>query len=95
MRVVYLCRGSDCKEDKLARKVVETYAGSLPVVTVRCQKVCKAPVVGVDLGDGPRWFRRMHSSKALAALKDYIGSGKAPAALKEREAKKRAGRLRT
>ena len=93
--VVYLCRGSDCRKDKLPRKLLEARLPGLEVVTVGCQKVCKSPVVGVDRGGGPRWFRKVKGDKTLEALQRYVETGKPPEPLAEREAKKRAGRLRS
>ena len=91
---MYLCRGSDCRKDKLRHSVLEAYVGKLPIVRVPCQKICKAPIVGVDLGDGPRWFMKMNSSKALSALKAFIASGVLESSLKKRESRKRKGHLR-
>jgi hypothetical protein len=93
--VVYLCRGSDCRDDKLSRKRLEAHAAGIKVVKVGCQKICKAPVVGVDVGSGPRWFRRMKSTETLESLRRYLESKKLPDDLASRESKKRAGRLRT
>ncbi len=94
MPTVYLCRGSDCRKQKLKRGVLLAFTGDCPVVTVDCQKVCKAPVVGVDFGAGPRWFKKMDSEAALSALSVYLRTGQLPAPLAEREKTKRAGRLR-
>ena len=33
----------------------------VPVVPVRCQKVCKGPVVGVTVGGELHWLRRVAS----------------------------------
>lgn len=94
MPTVYLCRGSDCRKQKLKRGTLLAFTGDCPVVTVDCQKVCKAPVVGVDLGAGPRWFMRMNAEAALVALAAYLRTGELPTQLAKREKAKRAGRLR-
>lgn len=93
--VVYLCRGSDCEKRKLTRRTLESHCPGAEIVKVGCQKVCKSPVVGVDLGHGPRWFRKMNDAKALDALQRYIETGKLESRLEAKEFKKRAGRLRT
>ena len=94
MSAVYLCRGSDCCKKKLKRSVLEQFVDPKLIVRVRCQKVCKAPVVGVDLGEGPMWFRSMDSSSALVALKALVKTGKLDPVLAKRESTKRRGRLR-
>ncbi|MEO1227331.1 MAG: hypothetical protein AAFZ18_00395 [Myxococcota bacterium] len=90
---IYLCRGSDCSKTKLPRKQLEAHVAGATITKVRCQKICKAPVVGVDRGDGPVWFRKV-GHRTLEDIGQFVAAGTLSARLKGHEAKKRAGKLR-
>jgi len=76
---------------------VEETLSSLPVVVerVRCQKVCKGPVVGVAIDGVWQWFRRMDSRKALQALAELVEEGTIAKPLQHRRDRKRAGKRRS
>ncbi len=60
-----------------------------------CQKVCKGPVVGLDVDGELQWFRKMDSGKAVDALQDFVDEGRLAKPLKRRRDPKRAGKRRS
>lgn len=91
---VYVCRGSDCKKRPFDEKCLRALGRTAEVHVVGCQKVCKAPVVGVDDGRGARWFERADGKKTKAALARWAETGVVKKTLEKRESRKRAGKLK-
>ncbi len=94
MPEVRVCRGKDCRKHAGTQKICDLLdRAAIPWRSVRCQKVCKAPVVGVQ-GDGPVvWYSKIRGRTARQRLVELIAGGK-PKQLKRLEAKKRRGKLR-
>jgi len=97
-RRLYVCAGSDCRKAlakdprllELARDLDPDHR------RVRCQKICKGPVVGVaDDTGGLEWFRRVRKDKVLRALSDLVRAGRLRKPLAKRRVPKRSGKLRT
>lgn len=86
--------GKDCRKKPVDRKTVEALKAMATVKIVGCQKICKPAVVGIDEGDGPRWFKRVNKAKAQNALLKCAAGGPVGNALRKRECPKRAGKLR-
>ena len=61
---------------------------------VGCQKVCKGPVVGLDLGGRIEWFGKVRGSKVRDAVRKALKKGKAGTRLWKHRKKKRSGKLR-
>ncbi len=93
MAKIYVCMGKDCRKRALSRDTLDALRNTASVKIVGCQKVCKAPVVGVDRGEGPRWFKRVDTEKSQRGIVDYAVGAKLPKALSKRESSKRAGKL--
>jgi (2Fe-2S) ferredoxin len=91
---VYVCRGRDCRKHSGTRKLTELLdAAGVRWTPVRCQKICKAPVVGVK-SDGPVvWYAKVRGREARVKLARLIESGKAKK-MKAHRVKKRSGKLR-
>lgn len=95
-RTLLVCSGSHCRKalqrddglvDALARIPID-------IERVRCQKVCKGPVVGLAVEGEWQWFRRMNSRKALRALAELVEEGTIAKPLRKRRDRKRAGKRR-
>lgn len=93
---VHLCTGSDCRGKKKAqRKLAELLEGCpVEVHAVRCQKVCRGPVVGVEVDGTLEWFQRVDDDKRRSALRALLERGKLKKALAKRRARKRRDKLR-
>lgn len=95
---VYVCVGGDCRKGRpnAHRKLRDGLerAGA-DVRPVRCQKVCKGPVVGVRVGGDLHWLRRVAGRALRADLLRLLQTGRWPKALKKRRVKKRRGKLRS
>ena len=62
---VVVCR--KCKNSACLIEVMEDHA-DVTLDLVRCQKICKGPVVGVVVNDRMEWFQRVDGVKPVAAL---------------------------
>lgn len=95
-RTLLLCNGSHCrkalrKDDRLARCLARLPVETIPV---RCQKICRSPVVGVEIDGAWQWFERMDSRKAQKALAELLLDDRLPRPLRKRRNAKRAGQRR-
>ncbi len=92
-----VCNGSHCRKARRKDGRLDAAVARMPVdvAYVRCQKVCRAPVVGLSLDGEWQWFERMDSRKALRALAAAVDGGALAKPLRKRRDRKRAGRLRT
>jgi hypothetical protein len=62
---VVICR--KCKQSECLVEIMEAHA-DVRLELVRCQKICKGPVVGVVVNDRMEWFQRVDGVKPIAAL---------------------------
>ena len=94
--LVYVCRGSDCREEKRAlEKLLGALDGLAKVERVRCQKICDGPVAGTEIDGTLEWFEELDSRKLRDALRELLEKGKPPKRLQKRRVSKRRGKLRT
>ena len=95
-RTILVCNGSHCRKALGRSDRVEETLSRLPVRVerVRCQKVCKGPVLGASVDGTWLWFRRMSSRKALGALETLVEEGTLAKPLLRRVDPKRAGKRR-
>ena len=94
MPEVHVCRGKDCRKHAGTRKICDMLDDAgVPWTAVRCQKVCKAPVVGVKLDGTLHWYSKVRGREDRRKLLAVIGGGKAKK-LKGLRVKKRTGKLR-
>ncbi len=96
-RALFVCGGSNCRKALKKRARVREAIEGLPAnrEVVRCQRVCRGPVVGVEVEGTLQWFERVDSLKAVGALRDLIEAGAVSKPLRKRRNAKRAGRRRT
>lgn len=87
---VYVCRkckGQRCVAEFLDRRTDAT------VEEVRCQKVCKGVVVGLEVSGRLEWFEHAAAPRALAGLAAIVRrSAGANRSLRQRRVRKLAGK---
>ena len=90
----YLCEGKDCRkrspETAALRELLED--AGLSCELVRCQKICKAPVVGLTINGTVQWFGKVRGKSGRKALRRFLRTGDGP--LRKLRSKKRSGKLR-
>lgn len=85
-----------CRKCKGSERVVEFLANETraSVKTVRCQKVCDSPVVGVSIRGRMEYFGRLKGAKQLLALQRLVSTSsptKVPKRLRKRRSEERSG----
>ena len=94
MLKVYVCRGKDCKKHSDTRKIGALLdSESISWVRVRCQKICKAPVVGISHDGSMEWYAKLRGKEGRQRLLKLLRDRKAKQ-LKGHRIKKRSGKLR-
>lgn len=91
---VYLCTGSDCTDETSGQALREALAGHGEICEVRCQKICKGPVVGVEIDDRIEWFSRLKTQGMRKHLARLLSSGELHTSLSARRLRKRSGKFR-
>ncbi len=92
---LYVCYGSDCTEPRGAlRRLEATLEGVADIKPVKCQKICRGPVVGLKIDGTLEWFRKMDTEKACRRLVTLIETGELKNALVKRRVKARSGKVR-
>lgn len=91
---IAVCRGGTCVKRKKRYQALLSRLRPRPVRLVKCQDICKGPVVGVELDGRWEWFRRMDTTKALDALEKLLDHGRLTKRLADHRVKKRRGKLR-
>ena len=89
----YLCTGKDCRKraddiDAL-QEVLDRFG--VRVERVRCQKICRSPVVGLVVEGRLSWFAKLRGKSGRKALKRFLHDGTGP--LRKLRVKKRSGKL--
>ena len=93
--IVLVCRGKGCnKRPRRRAKLMNVLGQVADVQNVRCQKVCKGPVVGVTLEGRLEWFHRIDGDKPRRALATLLVDGKLKKSLKKRYVAKLNGKRR-
>ena len=93
--VVYLCRGGDCRDRKKARrKLVDQLDGHARLTEVKCQKICRGPVVGLEVDGALEWFAEVDTGKARAAVVHLLDRGELKKPLRKRHVGKKSGKQR-
>lgn len=74
---VRICTGKACRKRKGAnQKLHKRIDGSCETDSIKCQKICKGPVVVVRR-DGERfWFKRMQGKKTQKAFMAFLETGR-------------------
>lgn len=95
---MHVCVGSDCRKDRPgAHKKLRAALreAGVPFMPVKCQKVCKGPVVGVRVDGTLHWLRDLAGGDLRDDLLRLVGEGAWSKALAKRRVKKRKDKLRT
>jgi hypothetical protein len=91
----YLCTGKSCSRRPDFAELRRQLAEVSEVRPVRCQSICKGPVVGVEVHGRLEWFARVRKPKARKAMKRFVrAGGPIPERLRSSRVRKRSGRLR-
>jgi hypothetical protein len=91
---LYLCTGGDCQKCKGFGKLNKLLNNAdVTVKPVRCQKVCKGPVVGLTVKGKVEWFLNMRGKKTRSALRSYLVDNDLDPLWTYRS-KKRSGKMR-
>jgi (2Fe-2S) ferredoxin len=92
---VLLCIGKDCRKRSGALHALEDLLDDRGITwkTVRCQKICSGPVLGLVAEGKLQWFEKLRGKDARKALERYLDRGRLDA-LWKRRVKKRAGKRR-
>ena len=97
MKRLALCDGGHCRKalrnDDRILKAVESL--QVDVTRVGCQKVCRGPVVGIEIDGRWEWFERMNCKKALRGLRELVVEGSLRKSLWKRRDRKRSGKRRS
>ena len=73
---VRICRGRDCaKREAVIERLKESLSHYGPVETVKCQDICKGPVVVVRQGKNRFWFKRVRNEELVQDLCTFIEEG--------------------
>ena len=92
---VYLCRGGDCRDSKKARrKLADQLNGHVRLTEVKCQKICRGPVLGLDVDGRLEWFAELDTGKARDAVLHLLDRGELKKPLRKRQVGKKSGKLR-
>lgn len=91
-----VCSGKHCRKAFQRDDHLRDALQRLPVDVkwVRCQKVCRGPVVGLAVDGDWQWFERMDTRKAVHALAEFVAGGELGRRLDKRRSRKRTGKLR-
>jgi len=95
---VHLCVGSDCRKDRPGahRKLrARLSAGGVAVTPVKCQKICKGPVVGIRVDGTLHWVRKVVGRELREDLVRLLEKGRWSKGLRKRRVRKRQGKLRS
>ena len=94
-RPIYVCRGKDCRKKKKAfSALTEKLSDHGEVIEVRCQKICKGPVAGLELDGQLEWFAKLNDEGSQSALVRLLEAGELKKRLKALAVKKRRAKLR-
>jgi hypothetical protein len=90
----YLCTGKDCRKraDDIDALHEVLDAAGVRVERVRCQKICRSPVLGLVVDGRLSWFAKLRGKSGRKALRRFLSEGTGP--LRKLRVKKRAGKLR-
>lgn len=92
---VFLCRGSSCRHHAAHDELRDRLTAVADVSEVRCQRICRGPVVGAAVNGSLEWFERVRGPKSQRRMVDLVaGSGRMRHSLAKRRVAKRAGKMR-
>lgn len=93
---VYVCTGKHCRK-KIAEsgEALSALPKSARVVKVKCQKICRGPVFGLELDGRLEWFEQVATPKSVRGLTEAAGGRDVNKALGNRRVPRRRGQLRT
>jgi hypothetical protein len=92
---LFVCHGSHCRHHDAHNELRDRLGAVADLAEVRCQRICRGPVVGAAVNGSLEWFERLRSQKVQLQLVDFVaGSGRMRHGLERRRVAKRSGRMR-
>jgi hypothetical protein len=92
---ILICGSSDCAKRATAYKKLKHALGKEHGFdVVKCQKICRGPVVGIEVDGSWEWFSKITKSVDRDAVLRSAARGKLAKRLKKRWVKKRSGKRR-
>jgi len=90
---LFVCRSKDCRKHRRdIVRIVEATASVCDPVDVKCQGICKGPVVGFKINKRFEWFKKLRGAKACKALVRSIERDSIVKDLKGFHVKRRSGK---
>jgi hypothetical protein len=87
---IRICDGKACRKlSGRAGKLQESVNGHCRVGTIKCQDICKGPVVVVQRAGERYWFSGMQGKRNRMALVAFLDTGKLSKRLRRRLKKRR------
>ena len=91
---ILVCKAKHCSVKRGAYSKLLTEVSEVAEVEfVRCQKICKGPVVGAEIGGELQWFRRVRGAKSRRAMVHFLRDGELKRRLRRRRVRARTGQL--
>ena len=91
MNDCYLCWNKKCRRSDGFEALRDALPDAIPV---KCQDVCKGPVVGLLVHGRLEWFKKVRKQKHRDAVLRALQTGVMPVALEKRRSEKRSGKLK-
>ena len=91
---VYVCTGSDCRKRAKGLRSITEQLGDVEICAVKCQKICKGPVIGVEVQGRLVWFSKLKDTKLQKQFMHLIQTGELKKRLRSRISLHRTAKLR-
>ena len=91
---MYVCTGSDCRKRSKELRAITKDLGDVEICAVKCQKICKGPVVGVEVQGRLEWFSKLKDVKLQEQFRRLVQTGELKKRLRSKMSRKRSGKLR-
>ena len=86
-----ICQGKDCKKHrKRLVKLAEEVSDICPHDRVKCQDICKGPVVVMLHGEHRYWFKQMKGDKVRRHFRAWLPGAPMSSRLEDRLGKRRS-----
>lgn len=88
-----ICRGKDCKKHrKPLRRIADEVSEMCSTGTIKCQDICKGPVLVLDHGEHRYWFKKMKGKDIRHSFRVWLAGEPMSPRLESRLVKRRRRR---
>ena len=85
-----ICRGKDCKKHrKRLTKIANEVSDICSSGTIKCQDICKGPVLVLWHGEHKYWFKKMKGTDVRQLFRDWLAGAPMDSELERRLVKRR------